>query len=187
MALRVPIKWLNEYVASSLAPAELAERLTLAGLEVESITAVGAEWHPEQVVVGKIVEVAPHPNADRLCLVTVEYGAEGPLTEVLEKLEEYKERAAKVQVTGNRDFNPGWHNAMDLRAMLTTSEASARAALARRESRGAQFREDHPQKDAALGKVMHVIRKGADGQMHMEAETLPAIPPDLQQIIEDNK
>ena len=76
---------------------------------------------------------------------------------------------------------------MDLRAMVTIAEASARAALLRRESRGAQFREDHPQKDEALGKLMHVIRKGNDGDMHIEPEQLPPIPADLQQIIEDNK
>jgi phenylalanyl-tRNA synthetase beta chain len=82
MALRVPINWLQDYVEPELAPAELAERLTLAGLEVESITAIGEEWDPEKVVVGRVTEVAPHPNADRLCLVSVDYGKEAPLTVV---------------------------------------------------------------------------------------------------------
>ena len=82
MALRVPISWLNEYVEPSLSPAELAERLTLAGLEVESITAVGEDWDREKVVVGRIEKVAAHPDADRLCLVTVAYGAGQPLTVV---------------------------------------------------------------------------------------------------------
>jgi succinate dehydrogenase / fumarate reductase flavoprotein subunit len=112
---------------------------------------------------------------------------EDELTEVIEKLKTYNERAKSVVVTGNRAFNPGWHNAMDLRHMLIVSEASAIAARERRESRGAQFREDHKGKDEKLGKTMHVIRKGRDGSMQLKAETLPERPADLQQIIEDNK
>jgi succinate dehydrogenase / fumarate reductase flavoprotein subunit len=112
---------------------------------------------------------------------------EDELTQVIEKLKTYDERAKGVVVAGNREFNPGWHGAMDLKNLVTVAEASARAALARRESRGAQFREDYPDKDEAFGKIMHVIRKGADGEMRLETETLPDRPADLQQIIEDNK
>ena len=54
------------------------------------------------------------------------------------------ERAGRVGVIGNRDFNPGWHTALDLKNLLTVSEAITRAALERKESRGAQFREDYP-------------------------------------------
>jgi succinate dehydrogenase flavoprotein subunit len=112
---------------------------------------------------------------------------EDELDEMLEKLETYRERAREVGVNGNREFNPGWHGALDLRNMLTVSEASARAARERRESRGAQFREDHQDKDEKLGKTMHVIRKGGDGSMQLTAETLPERPAELDQIIEDNK
>src|SRR3989338_876119 len=82
MALRVPISWLREFVDISLAPQELAERLTLAGLEVESITAIGAGWDPQKIVVGHITALQPHPDADRLCLCTVAYGGPQPLTVV---------------------------------------------------------------------------------------------------------
>ncbi len=112
---------------------------------------------------------------------------EDELSQVIEKLKTYDKRASGVVVANNREFNPGWHSAMDLKNLVTVAEASARAALARRESRGAQFREDYPDKDEAFGKIMHVIRKGADGEMKLEEETLPDRPADLQQIIEDNK
>ncbi|NIP74443.1 MAG: phenylalanine--tRNA ligase subunit beta, partial [Gammaproteobacteria bacterium] len=82
MALRVPIKWLQDYVdVTSLAPDELAERLTVAGLEVETVEPVGG-WDPATVVVGQITAVLPHPNADRLCLAEVAYGPPEPLTVV---------------------------------------------------------------------------------------------------------
>ena len=77
--MRVPLSWLKEYVDITLPLPELAERLTLAGLEVGAIETIGlpgAElpWDPEKIVVGEIVEVKPHPNADRLVLIVVEYG-----------------------------------------------------------------------------------------------------------------
>ena len=82
MAHRVPISWLRDFVDVPLAPPELAERLTLAGLEVESIDAIGAQWDPQKIVVGHVKAIAPHPDADRLCLCTVDYGAAEPLTVV---------------------------------------------------------------------------------------------------------
>ncbi|MDH5752047.1 MAG: phenylalanine--tRNA ligase subunit beta [Deltaproteobacteria bacterium] len=82
MALRVPLKWLAEYVEPTLSPEELAERLTVAGLEVESVESIGGDWDPETIVVGHVRSVAPHPDADRLCLVAVDYGADAPLTVV---------------------------------------------------------------------------------------------------------
>jgi phenylalanyl-tRNA synthetase beta chain len=79
MALRVPYNWLKDYVDLSLDPQALAERLTLAGMEVEAVTPVGATWDRETVRVGHIRHVARHPDADRLCLATVEYGAAQPI------------------------------------------------------------------------------------------------------------
>ena len=72
---------------------------------------------------------------------------EKEMQEALEKLEGLKQRAGKVHVPGNREYNPGWHTAMDLKNLLTVSEAIARAALVRKESRGGQFRDDYPTKD----------------------------------------
>ena len=112
---------------------------------------------------------------------------EDELARAIERVRELGVRAENVGVTGNREYNPGWHTAVDLRNLLTVAEAVALAGLERRESRGAHFRDDHPDKDAALGKVTHVIRRGQDGEMRLEAEAIPAMPADLQQIIEDNK
>jgi succinate dehydrogenase flavoprotein subunit len=96
-----------------------------------------------------------------------------------------RERAAKVAVTGNREYNPGWHTALDLPHLLTVSEAITRAALERKESRGAQFREDYPEKDQALGEVNVVVRQGADGEMQVAREPLPLTPEELAAIIKE--
>ena len=80
--MRIPLSWLRDYVDITLPVEELAERLTLAGLEVESIERIGAEWSREHIFVGQVLEVKPHPNADRLTLATVEYGTGRPLTVV---------------------------------------------------------------------------------------------------------
>lgn len=85
--MRVPLSWLKEFVDISLPVAELAERLTFAGLEVASLETLGLPgaalpWDPERIVVGEILEIRPHPNADRLVLATVAYGAATPKTVV---------------------------------------------------------------------------------------------------------
>ena len=85
--MRVPISWLKEYVDIPLPVSELAERLTFAGLEVASVEIIGLPgaalpWDPERIMVGEILEIRPHPNADRLVLATVEYGAGQPKTVV---------------------------------------------------------------------------------------------------------
>ncbi|MSU69332.1 MAG: fumarate reductase/succinate dehydrogenase flavoprotein subunit [Opitutaceae bacterium] len=112
---------------------------------------------------------------------------EDEILRALEGLQRLNGRAQCVGVTGHRGFNPGWHTALDLRSLLIVSEAIARAALERTESRGAQFRDDFPNKDAALGKVSVVIRKGADGSMQVNREPLPEMPEHLKQIIEEMK
>lgn len=74
----VPLSWLREYVEIVLPLEELAERLTLAGLEVSSIEPIGDWWDPQTIVVGQVMAVLAHPNADRLVLVDVEFGAGEP-------------------------------------------------------------------------------------------------------------
>ncbi len=74
----VPVSWLKEYVDLALPTADLAERLTLAGLEVATVHQLGDWWDPETVLVGQVVAVAPHPDADRLVLVDIDYGADKP-------------------------------------------------------------------------------------------------------------
>jgi succinate dehydrogenase / fumarate reductase flavoprotein subunit len=104
-----------------------------------------------------------------------------------EELKMLRERAARVHVTGNREFNPGWHTALDLENLLTVSEAITLAALERKESQGAHFREDYPQKDEKSGKFNIVIRKGEEGRMELRREPLPELPAELQQIIKEMK
>jgi len=76
--MTVPLKWLKEYVDVVLPLSELVPRITFAGLEVETIQAIGAEWERDKIVVGEIVEVRPHPNADRLTIAVINHGASEP-------------------------------------------------------------------------------------------------------------
>jgi len=103
----------------------------------------------------------------------------------LDKIDDLGARAARVLVTGNREYNPGWHTALDLKNLLTVSEAITRAALERKESRGAQFREDYPDKDDVFGNVNTIVWKGEDGSMQVRLEPLPPMPDELKQIIEE--
>src|SRR6266581_1847064 len=112
---------------------------------------------------------------------------ENEMKPVLEQLKEFRDRANGVRVIGNREFNPGWHTALDLKNLLTVAEAITCAALERKESRGAQFREDYPQRDDALGKVNTIVSKAADGSMQVRLEPLPEMPDYLKQIIEEMK
>ena len=98
-----------------------------------------------------------------------------------------KARAARVAVSGNREFNPGWHTALDLKSMLLVSEAVTRAAIQRKESRGAHFREDFPSKDEAAGRINLIVRRGGDGAMQIASEPVPQPTAELKQIIEEMK
>ncbi|PYJ91947.1 MAG: fumarate reductase/succinate dehydrogenase flavoprotein subunit [Verrucomicrobia bacterium] len=112
---------------------------------------------------------------------------ETEMREALEKIGNFKTRAKKAAVTGNREYNPGWHTALDLKNLLTISEAITRAALDRKESRGAQFREDYPDKEERFSKVNTIMSKAADDSMQVRLEPLPEMPDDLKQIIEENR
>ncbi|MBX2892963.1 MAG: fumarate reductase/succinate dehydrogenase flavoprotein subunit [Saprospiraceae bacterium] len=103
------------------------------------------------------------------------------------ELKKLRERATKVRVVGNREYNGGWHTALDLQNLLTVSEAITLAALHRKESRGAHFREDFPNKDAESGTFNLVIRKGAGGQMEIVRQPLLEVRPDLKEVIEEMK
>ena len=112
---------------------------------------------------------------------------EDEMLRALEGLQKLRKRGGQVAVPGNREYNPGWHTALDLDNLLTVSEAIARAAVERKESRGAHFREDYPDKDAAAGKFNIVVRKGTDGSMQVRRQPLSEIPAELKQIIEEMK
>jgi succinate dehydrogenase / fumarate reductase flavoprotein subunit len=109
---------------------------------------------------------------------------EDEMLRALDGLEKLRARAARAKATGNREFNPGWHTAMDLHNLLTISEAITHAAILRKESRGAQFRDDYPKKDTAkFGRVNSVIAKGADGKMQIRLEPVPPMPDELKDAI----
>jgi len=112
---------------------------------------------------------------------------ESEMREALAKIDGFKNRAEKAAVTGNREYNPGWHTAIDLKNLLTVSEAITRAALERKESRGAQFRDDYPDKNEQFAKVNTMIAKAADGSMQVRLEPVPEMPDYLKQVIEENR
>ena len=101
-------------------------------------------------------------------------------------LEESAERVvASMPVEGNRQYNPGWHLALDLYNMLLVSECLARAALERTESRGGHTREDFPQADPVWGTKNIVCRAEGDG-VAIATQPLPEMPDELKQLFEEN-
>jgi succinate dehydrogenase / fumarate reductase flavoprotein subunit len=111
---------------------------------------------------------------------------EGELKKALEELATLRQRLARVRVTGGREFNPGWHLALDLRAMLTISEASALGALERKESRGGHTRDDYPKADPKWGKLNVVLRRPG-GEWQLRQEAIPEVPAELRALLEDPK
>jgi succinate dehydrogenase / fumarate reductase, flavoprotein subunit len=112
---------------------------------------------------------------------------QGEMERALDELRKLSDRAKKVGVVGNREFNPGWHTALDLHNLMIVSEAVTRSAIDRKESRGAHFRDDYPDKDAAAGKVTTVLKKGDGGEMQLRRDPLPDVPAELKQVIEEMK
>jgi succinate dehydrogenase / fumarate reductase, flavoprotein subunit len=109
------------------------------------------------------------------------------LLKASEELDKLWNRANNLIVGGNREFNPGWHTAIDIQNMLMVSQAITLAALERKESRGAHFREDYPQKSEKNGKFNIVIKKGKDGKMQLSHSPVREIPAELQKLIEEYK
>jgi succinate dehydrogenase / fumarate reductase flavoprotein subunit len=103
----------------------------------------------------------------------------------LVELHALNRRAERVSVAGNREYNPGWHTALDLRHLLIVSEAIARSALDRRESRGGHFRDDYPDKDPAYATFNNVVRRAPDGSMALTREPIPPLPAELESIIQE--
>ncbi len=112
---------------------------------------------------------------------------ESEMLRALESIRALWKRAANVAVYGNREYNPGWHTALDLRHLLTVSEAITLAACERKESRGAHFRDDFPSKDEEYAKFNIVIRKDNNGEMQVSRQPLPEVTGDLRSIIEEMK
>ncbi len=104
------------------------------------------------------------------------------------KLQGLKKRAAVAVAQGNREYNPGWHTALDLQNLMTVSEALILSGLDRKESRGGHFREDHPSKDEAnFGKHNTIIRRKGNGEMELTRQPIRPMPDELKRVIEENK
>ena len=106
---------------------------------------------------------------------------EKSLKTCLDRILELRQRSARIHVPGSRKYNPGWHTARDLRFMLTIAEAIVRAAIERRESRGAHWRLDYLDKDPALGRV-NFIAYNDGGQVKLKTRPVPEMPPELAKL-----
>src|SRR4026207_2010219 len=112
---------------------------------------------------------------------------ESDMQQALGGLDALKSRAARASVSGHREYNPGWHTAIDLQNLLTVSEAITRSAIERKESRGGHFREDFPDKVQEFGTINIVTVKSSDGTMAVRRVPIPPLPAELKQIIEDQQ
>ena len=109
------------------------------------------------------------------------------MREALTRLGDLNARAAKVGVAGHREYHMGWHTALDLRNLLTVSEAVARSAIERTESRGGHFRDDFPSQAAEWGKVNVQTSRASDGTMKVSRLPIPEMPAELKQVVEEMK
>jgi succinate dehydrogenase / fumarate reductase, flavoprotein subunit len=112
---------------------------------------------------------------------------EDEMRRALEAIAELKARAAKAGITGNREYNNGWHTALDLHSLLTVSEIVTLAGLERKESRGGHFRDDYPDKDPKFGEFNIRIDKAADGRPVVTHVPVQPMPDVLKQVVEENK
>jgi succinate dehydrogenase / fumarate reductase flavoprotein subunit len=104
----------------------------------------------------------------------------------LAEIQQFKERARHLLVEGHRQYNPGWHLALDLRNMLLVSECIAKAALARQESRGGHTRDDFPKTDPEWGTKNLVLTLDSTGEgVDLAEKPLPVMPDELQKYFED--
>jgi succinate dehydrogenase / fumarate reductase flavoprotein subunit len=113
--------------------------------------------------------------------------AESEMQEAVRRIQGLEERAARVGVSGHREFHAGWHTALDLRNLLTASEAIARSAIERKESRGGHFREDYPDKVAEFSTFNIMVKQGSGGALQISRVPLPPMPDHLKAVIEEQK
>jgi succinate dehydrogenase / fumarate reductase flavoprotein subunit len=114
------------------------------------------------------------------------FRTEDDLKSALEKIAHLKQRLKSLSIAGSRMFNPGWHLCADLKSLLTVSEAVARCALARKESRGAHSRLDFPKYDSLWGKQNNVISRRGE-EMTVQQRPTPEMPQELQTLVADEK
>jgi succinate dehydrogenase / fumarate reductase flavoprotein subunit len=111
---------------------------------------------------------------------------ESELKAALEKVTELRAKSSRLSVEGHRQYNPGWHLALDLHNMLLVSESVARAALERTESRGGHTRDDYPMTDNDFwGKRNVIVALDGDGNVGVRHQPLPVPPPELAALLEE--
>ena len=106
------------------------------------------------------------------------------MQEALARIQQLNERAARVGVFGHREYHAGWHTALDLRNLLAVSEAIARSAIERKESRGGHTRIEYPDQDDALARRQVVVKKDGE-RMAIRWEAQPDLPDDLVKLIKE--
>ncbi|MEU7168336.1 fumarate reductase/succinate dehydrogenase flavoprotein subunit [Streptomyces morookaense] len=165
--------------------------------EAEALRPFGAEGAEQDPAQGPENPYAVHQELQQSMndLVGI-IRREPEMTEALRRLDGLRARARRAGVEGHRQFNPGWHLALDLRNMLLVSECVARAALERTESRGGHTRDDHPQMDREWRRINLVCRlventaggaAAADpalGRIRLERQDMPPMRPDLLALFE---
>ncbi len=112
---------------------------------------------------------------------------EHEMKEAVTRIGQLNERGSRVGVSGHREYHAGWHTAIDLRNLLTISEAIARSAIERKESRGGHFREDYPNKVDEFGTFNIMVKQGSGGAMQVARVPIPAMPDYLKEVIEEQK
>jgi succinate dehydrogenase / fumarate reductase flavoprotein subunit len=112
---------------------------------------------------------------------------EAEMKDAVSRIQQFNERSSRVGVSGHREYHAGWHTAIDVRNLLAVSEAIARSAIERKESRGGHFREDYPQKAEEFGTFNIMVKRGGDGAMQVSRAPIPAMPAYLTEVIEEQK
>jgi succinate dehydrogenase / fumarate reductase flavoprotein subunit len=112
---------------------------------------------------------------------------EAEMREALGRIRDFNERAGRLGAEGHREYHSGWHTSIDVRNLLSVSEAITLSAIERKESRGGHFREDYPQKAAEFGTFNIVVKQAGDGSMQVSRVPIPPVPDHLKQAIEEQK
>jgi succinate dehydrogenase / fumarate reductase flavoprotein subunit len=112
---------------------------------------------------------------------------EAEMREAVSRIGQLSERGSRIGVSGHREYHAGWHTAIDVRNLLTVSEAIARSAIERKESRGGHFREDYPQKVDEFGTFNIMVKQGSGGAMQVSRVPIPAMPDYLKAVVEEQK